>query len=282
MSHKSAPLISIIVAVFNGAKTLQQCIASVAQQTYPNKELIIIDGGSKDRTVDLLEANREQISYWISEPDKGIYNAWNKGLSQTNGDWVCFLGADDYLWEPAALTNMAKHLDALPGSIRLVYGNVVLLDQNNQKLFTIGQPWHQVKTRFSQLMSIPHPGMMHKKSLFTEHGNFDETFRIAGDYEFLLRELKSTDAFFAEDVVIAGMQQGGISNNPKNTIKQLFEVRYAQKLHGYPRPGNQWLIAVFRAYLRMICWRLLGENITRKLMDFGRAIMGKPRFWTKT
>ena len=96
MKNKSLPLITIIIAVFNGAKTLQQCIDSVAQQSYPNKELIIIDGGSKDGTLDLLKANSEKIDYWVSETDNGIYNAWNKGLAQANGDWICFLGADDF------------------------------------------------------------------------------------------------------------------------------------------------------------------------------------------
>ena len=75
MKHESAPLISIIVAVYNGKATLQQCIDSVAQQTYLNKELIIIDGGSKDGTVELLKANSNKFSYWISEPNRGVYNA---------------------------------------------------------------------------------------------------------------------------------------------------------------------------------------------------------------
>ena len=78
------PSISVIVAVLNGAKTLQRCIDSVAQQTYPNKELIIIDGGSQDGTVDILKANQGKITSWISEPDRGIYSAWNKGLAKEN------------------------------------------------------------------------------------------------------------------------------------------------------------------------------------------------------
>ena len=99
MREQSQPLFTIIIAVFNGAKTLQQCIDSVAQQSYPNKQLIIIDGGSTDGTVELLQANDQSISYWVSEPDAGIYNAWNKGLKQANGEWICFLGADDYFYQ---------------------------------------------------------------------------------------------------------------------------------------------------------------------------------------
>jgi len=88
------PSITAIVAVFNGVDTLQQCIDSVAQQSYPAKELIVIDGDSKDGTVELLKASQEKINYWVSEPDSGVYNAWNKGLAKANGDWIFSLGSD--------------------------------------------------------------------------------------------------------------------------------------------------------------------------------------------
>ncbi len=141
MSYQDTPLITIIIAVFNGAKTLQQCIDSVAQQTYPNKELIVIDGGSGDGTLDLLKENQEHISYWISEPDQGIYNAWNKGLAQTNGDWICFLGADDYFWDPLVLDKMVRQLALTSPDIRVVYGQVMLLSSDGVSLHTIGEPW---------------------------------------------------------------------------------------------------------------------------------------------
>ena len=95
-TNKKYPLISIIVAVYNGEKTLQRCIDSVFSQTYPHKELIIIDGGSTDGTVDILQTNNDKITYWKSEPDNGIYQAWNKALDHAKSDWICFLGSDDY------------------------------------------------------------------------------------------------------------------------------------------------------------------------------------------
>lgn len=161
MSHQTPTLISIIVAVFNGAKTLQQCIDSVAQQTYANRELIIIDGGSTDGTVDLLKANDEQIKYWVSEPDKGIYNAWNKGLSQAKGDWICFLGTDDYFWDAQVLERMAELLEKLPPDIRVAYSQIILLNNNGESLYPIGEPWEKIKNRFKQVMCIPHQGPRH-------------------------------------------------------------------------------------------------------------------------
>ena len=89
---------TVVVATYNNKSTVQQCIDSVAQQTYPHKELIIIDGGSHDGTVDLLKASEQKVAHWISELDRGIYHSWNKALLKATGEWICFLGADDYCY----------------------------------------------------------------------------------------------------------------------------------------------------------------------------------------
>ena len=282
MSRNIPPLISIIVAVFNGSKTLQQCIDSVAQQTYANKELIIIDGGSKDGTVDMLEANREQISYWISEPDKGIYNAWNKGLSQAKGEWICFLGADDFFWDAQVLERMTAQLQAIPPAILVAYGQIMLLNNDGEALYPIGQSWKKIKDRFKQIMCIPHTGAMHRRSLFERHGKFDESFRIGGDYELLMRELKTGDAVFIPNLITVGMRQGGISSDPANTLTAMREFRLAQRMHGKRFPGWVWTSAMARVYLRLILWRLLGESMTRRAIDIYRRMMGLPSYWTRT
>jgi len=252
MTCNSEPLISIIVAVFNGAKTLQKCIDSVARQTYKNKELIIIDGGSKDGTVDLLEENHEKISCWISEPDRGIYNAWNKGLMQAKGEWICFLGADDYFWDAHVLEHIGEFLVKLPLDIRVAYGQIMLVNNNSESLYTIGKPWEKVKARFMQLMSIPHPGAMHRSSMFKELGQYDESFRIAGDYELLLRELKSNNACYIPNLITVAMTQGGISSDPANSLLVMREMRRAQKMHGQQFPGWIWLIVIARVYVRLL------------------------------
>ena len=282
MSRNIPPLISIIVAAFNASKTLQQCIDSVAQQTYANKELIIIDGGSKDGTVDLLEANQQQISYWISEQDKGIYNAWNKGLSQAKGEWICFLGADDFFWDAQVLERMTAQLQAIPPDILVAYGQVMLLSSEGKSLFPVGEPWVTIKERFKQVMCIPHQAVMHRRGLFEQYGLFDESFRIAGDYELLLRELKKGDAIFIPDLITTGMRQGGISSDPENTLVTMREIRLAQQMHGQRLPGLIWLAAMARVYVRSLLWRILGEGVTRKVLDLYRRMMGVPSYWTKT
>ncbi len=282
MNSEYTPLISIIVAVFNGGKTLQQCIDSISQQTCLNKELIIIDGGSKDNTVELLNANNQYISYWVSEPDKGIYNAWNKALLQAKGEWICFLGADDYFWNNQVLEKMTEHLKIMPPDIRVVYGKVMLVNKEGENIYSVGEPWEKVKKSFTKFMSIPHPGTMHRHCLFEQHGLFDESFYIAGDYEFLLRELKTRDAVFIPNIITTAMRQGGISSTPDNILLAMRELRRSQRIHGQRFPNRVWLMAMVRVTIRLFLWRLLGEKITRKALDLGRSIMGLPPFWTKT
>src|SRR5215467_6583014 len=126
------PRITVIVAAFNAAGTLQRCIDSVAAQTYAAKELVVIDGASTDGSVDILRANRESIDVWVSEPDRGIYDAWNKGVARARGEWICFCGADDYLHGPRALETISRHLIGAPPAQRIVYGRVLVVDANGR------------------------------------------------------------------------------------------------------------------------------------------------------
>ncbi|MBI5006900.1 MAG: glycosyltransferase [Nitrosomonadales bacterium] len=266
MNHPQ-PLISVIVAVYNGDRTLQQCIDSFARQTYANKELIVIDGGSRDGTVGLIKANQGRIGYWISEPDRGIYNAWNKGLKQAKGEWICFLGADDSFRDERVLEHMAGALQALPPQVRIAYGRIMLVDADGKDLHCIGEPWQEARERFRQIMSIPHPGMMHRRTLFDEAGYFDESYRIAGDYELLLRELKTGEAHYIPDVVTVAMMQGGISSDPANGLLAMQEMRRAQRLHGQRLPGRLWLMTTAKVYIRLLLWRVLGKSLAGKLFS---------------
>ena len=283
MGGRDAPLISVIVAVFNGKATLQQCIDSFSQQSYANKELIVIDGGSTDGSVDVLMANRDALQYWVSEPDRGIYSAWNKALDHARGDWICFLGADDYFWSGDALALMSEQLQQLPSHIEVAYGEIRVVNAHGMVIHPAGVPWASVSRRFRQLMSIPHQGTMHRRSLFQRHGRFDEAFRIAGDYELLLRELKTADAFFVPNVVVSAMRQGGgISSTPGNAWIVLKETRRAQLKNGLYLPGIYWLLAVGRLGVRFVLWGVIGEQATRRALDMGRRLLGLPPFWTRT
>lgn len=281
MTDKTAPLITIIIAVFNGIKTLQQCIDSVASQTYSNVELIVIDGGSKDGSVDLLNANQKKIRYWISEADSGIYNAWNKGLDKARGEWIYFLGADDFFLNADVLQGVIKQLMLLPDDVLVAYGQVMQLDKDGLPLYSFGEPWDVVKKSFKKKMAIPHQGVMHRRSLFERHGRFDESFLIMGDYELLLRELNTGKASFMQGIILAGVRSGGLSSSPEYTLTLLDEVRRAKILNGLNSNNGIRMIGLARFYIRSLIWKIFGDTLARRMLDFFRSMLGLPAYWTK-
>lgn len=281
MSVTKQPLVSIIVAVFNGVNTLQECIDSVIRQSYGNKELIIIDGGSNDGTVNLLKANDAGITYWLSEPDKGVYNAWNKGLSHAKGEWICFLGADDYFWDDQSLVRMMAILHEISPNVRLAYAQVMLVDAEGREIYSVGKSWEKTKQHFKRGVCLAHQGVMHRRGLFEQNGKFDDSFRIAGDYELMLRELVAAEAVFIPNIILTAMRQGGLSSNPANSIEAMRDIRRAQKMHGQNWPNTFWLMAMARVYLRLLLWRIFGEKMTKKLLDLSRRARGLQPYWTK-
>lgn len=276
------PLISVVIAVYNGAGTLGQCLDSVLQQTYPHVELILVDGGSTDGTTDMLQQRADSFAYWVSEPDQGIYDAWNKGLVKATGDWICFLGADDYFWDTCVLEAIARQLVELPPEIRIAYGRIMVVDDEGTELYASGQPWSAVGHRFQALMCIPHPGTMHRASLFQRHGGFDSSFRIAGDYDLLLRELKTGEAHFLNGIVMAGVRHGGVSTDPKNTLAAMYEIRRAQKKEGIKLPPWLWLITIGKVYTRIAFLKVFGERFTQRLLQLVRKCPGLSFKWTET
>jgi len=275
------PLITIIIAVYNAEGTIQQCIDSIVNQTYKNKEIIIVDGASSDNTVALLRKNAAHLSYWVSEPDSGVYNAFNKGLKHASGEWIYFLGADDYFWNDCVLEEVVKRLMTTPANIKIAYGCVMLVNDKNENILQLGKPWNETKKIFSQLMNIPHQGVMHRRSLFEIHGVFDESFKITGDYEMLLRELKKNDALFIDNSIIAGYRQGGISSVSANALRVNSEYRRAQKLNGLNFPGLMWISNQIKIYTYLFLFKLVNEKNAKKMLDLTRKIRKLPPYWEK-
>jgi len=270
----SRPIISVIVAAYNGARTLQHCIDSVSDQTYPNKELIIIDGGSTDGTIDILMTNNDKIAYWKSEPDNGIYNAWNKALDHTTGDWICFLGSDDYLWKNSVFEEIVPHLSrAESQGIRMVYGQVARVTHRNKISCIDGYPWENTwrSIIIDGIGTFTHQGMFHHRSLFELYGGFDESFKIAGDYELLIRVFKDDrNAIFVDGVIVTGMQVGGITSHCLDLVREYARARKKNRLKVITVP---WLIS----YAWAICYPFLnfmiGDRNVRYLVNCGKRVI---------
>lgn len=214
------PLVSIITSTYNAAEHLPYVIKSIREQTYDNVEWIVVDGASQDRTLDILGQNEDVIDYWASEPDNGIYDAWNKGLRLAQGEWICFLGADDRIVSDA-IEVMVEVGASSPIPLDFVCGKVELY-RGPSLIRTIGKPWSW--RRFKKYMCVAHTGAMHSATYFDRHGVFDDSFRISGDYEVLLRAGAQLKAAFVPKVV-ARMQVGGESNRSSAVFQEALRAR---------------------------------------------------------
>jgi glycosyltransferase involved in cell wall biosynthesis len=203
------PKISIIIATYNVGQTLESAIRSVLYQTYSNVELIIVDGGSTDNTLEIVnkyKADFGEKMRFISEKDKGIYDAWNKGIVMASGEWVTFLGGDDYLVQDFCM-NYYDVIVIKPNLNFISAINLLVTEEDNPIRF-YGKP---INKDFVKYCTIAHVGSLHHKSLFESFGIYNIDFLIAGDYDFLLRVRKKIISFFLPKLGVI-VRDGGISN----------------------------------------------------------------------
>lgn len=259
--------ISIIIAVYNGEKYLQKCFNSIANQTNKDWEIIVIDGASSDNTVEIIKKNKDLIAYWESKLDDGIYHAWNKALKHVKGEWICFMGADDFFYAPNVLEDLLRNADlAKKSEMMIVYGKTALIEQETEKVLAItGETWNRAK--FRQVMTFVTSGTLHHNSLFLKHGKYREEYKIAGDYEFLLRELKSNDAFFVPDLIIVGMIMGGVSTNIDYRLKLVKEVYNARRDNSINEFSLKLFLWKIKVILLAISMKLLGQKISMRLKN---------------
>jgi glycosyltransferase len=179
------PKLSVITVVRNGMPFVEATLDSVLGQHYPALEYIVIDGGSTDGTVEVIKAHQAGISQWLSEPDDGISDAFNKGLALATGDYILFLNADDALAAPDVLAKMAEKIveHQFPS---MIYGDCDLLERDTGQLLchTVVAFSHKGLRRGQM---PPHPALLTQRGYFDQYGGFDTGFKLAMDYEWLLR-----------------------------------------------------------------------------------------------
>jgi glycosyltransferase involved in cell wall biosynthesis len=241
----STPLITVVTAVFNGEKTLEQTILSVINQSYSNIEYIIIDGGSTDKSLDIIKKYEHAIDYWVSEPDGGIYDAWNKGVRLSAGDWVAFLGSDDEYADNAIQAYVTFIDDHRDNTLEYVSSRVNLT-KNSKVLRVVGGRWNWSVLR--KYMNLAQVGSMHHRRLFEKYGLFDDSYKISGDYEFLLRPGRTLQADFL-DAITVNMQVGGASDA---NIQVFREVAKAKIYTG----NRSILLSHFEKYWAIFKWKI--------------------------
>ena len=204
--------ISVITAVYNCQQTISQAIESVLSQTYDNFESVVIDGGSTDGTLEKLEKFRSRLDVLISEPDRGIYDALNKGIKYSTGDVVGFLHADDIFVDADVLIQIAACF--IDPAVQAVYGDLVYVKHNDlNKIVRYWQARNFNAVELSQGWMPPHPTFYVRRSVYEKLGGFDSSLRIAADYDIVLRFLavnKIKAAYIPRAIV--KMRVGGLSN----------------------------------------------------------------------
>lgn len=218
-------LLSIITINYNDALGLEKTINSVVNQSWCEFEYIVIDGGSTDGSLNVIEKNKNKITYFVSEKDKGIYNAMNKGIVKANGKYILFLNSGDYLVNSEVLENVVEEL---LNDIDFISGNLEYFDSKG-KLFVRKHP---EKLTFSYLVSktISHPSTFIKKIMFDKYGLYNEDLKIVSDWEFFFKCLGLNGASYkSTDVTLTHFDMTGISssNGDKvNAEKQFVFKKY--------------------------------------------------------
>jgi len=226
------PLISIITVVYNGEKHLEKTIQSVIHQTYKNIEYIIVDGGSTDKTIDIIKKYSSQINYWISEKDKGIYDAMNKGLIAATGDFVWFINAGDLIYENNILEKIfnSSNTISLPfgegqgGAADVYYGET---EEINEDGSVIGMRRLQTSKNlswksFAMGMVVCHQSIIIKREV-TENYNLE--YRYSADIDWIIRALKKSKTILNTNLILSKFQKGGTSRHHiMESLKERFSI----------------------------------------------------------
>ena len=223
-------IVSIITVCFNSADTIEDTIKSVLSQDYKDIEYIVVDGGSRDATLEILTKYRSRISKYISEPDNGVYDAMNKGLKLATGEVVGFLHGDDFYATKEVIEKVVRVFKQ--NKIDCLWGDLVYVNkENTEKIIRYWKSGRYRKNLFKSGWMPAHPTFFVKRCIYEKYGYFNTDFRIAADYEIMLRFLhKFNISNYYIPKVLVKMRVGGLSNRSlKNVVRKSIEDYKAWK-----------------------------------------------------
>lgn len=227
--------ISVITVSYNSENTIADSIRSVASQSHPYIEHLVIDGLSTDDTVSVVEANRHKNLLFSSEPDAGIYDAMNKGLSRATGEIIGFLNADDFFADVDVLASIAKAFEA-DQCVEACFGDLVYVTQDNRRVVRHWKSRPYVKGIFAHGWCPAHPTFYIRRTALGRLGQFDLNYRLAADVEFMMRylELGELKALYIPRIQVR-MRIGGATNKSwRNIVRQNCEILRALKKNRLP------------------------------------------------
>lgn len=242
--------VSIIIASLNAVKRIENAILSVLNQDYNNIEIVVIDGGSTDGTLDIIKKYQDRIKYWVSKKDKGISDAFNKGVNASSGDYINFQGADDYLLKNDVISLMMKDINK--DKDMLVCGRIERIKESEEKVISwVSKEKFTGRKSLLFRMSLPHQALFTNKKFFEEYGNFDLSVKFSMDYELLLRAYKNFPEVIMKNVFVSAWREGGIGGNRNLKIyKEYFEIKKKNKVAPVYILYLVYLWSVFKYYVR--------------------------------
>lgn len=206
-SERGKPLVTVITVVYNRGDTLEQCILSVLGQTYENIEYIIVDGGSVDQTLEIIGKYESAIDYYVSEPDSGIYNAMNKGLSLATGSYILFLNADDWYRKDTVAQLVSK---ALASNADVTYADAYIVDPDGFLCKRLDSWLHY--GLYTRGAPIRHETMLIKADVYNKFGMYDESYHIIADYDYMITLYNGNCSFSHIPEPLLYFRNNGISN----------------------------------------------------------------------
>jgi glycosyltransferase involved in cell wall biosynthesis len=276
-----APLISIVSATLNAARELPYTIASLAGQRGASFEWLVVDGGSRDGTLALLEARPELVAHLLSEPDAGIYDAWNKGCARARGEWLLFIGAGDEFIAPDTLASFSRHLAGAHPAHDLVYGKLRHISEHGRRdLDDVGAPWSELAGRWElgRPALPPNQATFQHRSLFAGERPFDPRFRIAGDAHFLLRRALAKPPLFVPQPLVR-TPMGGISMRLGSAPRMAREIAQINRELGLRAPlghrAAEWLLL----WAKVVVARM-PPQLGNRIADLYRRLTGRPPRWS--
>lgn len=204
------PKISIITVNFNNLEGLKKTVASVSSQTWQEFEHIIIDGGSADGSVAYIESNTQLFTYWVSEPDKGVYHAMNKGIAKASGEYLLFLNSGDHFYDEKVLAQNHQEIK----DVAIIYFNLKVIEGNK----TFIKEYPEVLS-FSYFVkdTLPHPATFIAKKVFEKTNFYKEEFKILSDWKFFIDSIcKYNTSYKKINSTLSTFYIGGMSSNPTN------------------------------------------------------------------
>jgi glycosyltransferase involved in cell wall biosynthesis len=247
--------ISIVTVVYNGAATIASAVESVLAQDHPDVEYIVIDGASKDSTLEILKSYSDKIAVLVSEPDKGIYDAMNKGIARATGDVIGILNADDFYSDSTVLSTVAQELERT-GADSLVGDLIFVHPGRLDKVVRYYRSNHFTLRYFERGDMPPHPTFFVRREVYARLGNFDIQFRRVSDFDLMLRFLYHAKISWTYlPKVMVTMRTGGITNQGlKSKIILNREIIAAMRKNGLPanvfRVYSKYFTKIFQLFRR--------------------------------